>query len=68
MMRTYGLAEGFAQPRLLNHSYMHDVRGSISTQYAVRDDGFVISVEDRVVFILRSAVLQMELYAASERG
>ena len=29
---------------------------------AIRDDGFVISVEDRVVFIPRSAVLQMELY------
>ena len=35
---------------------------------AIRDDGFVISVEDRVVFIPRSAVLQMELYEASERG
>jgi hypothetical protein len=35
---------------------------------AVRDDGFVISVEDRVVFIPRSAVLQMELYETSERG
>ena len=29
---------------------------------AIRDDGFVISVEDRVVFIPRSAVLQMELH------
>jgi hypothetical protein len=35
---------------------------------AIRDDGFVISVEDRVVFIPRSAVLQMELYESSERG
>jgi hypothetical protein len=35
---------------------------------AIRDDGFVISVEDRVVFIPRSAVLQMELYETSERG
>jgi hypothetical protein len=35
---------------------------------AVRDDGFVVSVEDRVVFIPRSAVLQMELYGTSERG
>jgi hypothetical protein len=35
---------------------------------AIRDDGFVISVEDRVVFIPRSAVLQMELYEKSERG
>ncbi len=35
---------------------------------AIREDGFVISVEDRVVFIPRSAVLQMELYETSERG
>jgi hypothetical protein len=35
---------------------------------AIRDDGFVISVEDRIVFIPRSAVLQMELYETSERG
>jgi hypothetical protein len=35
---------------------------------AIRDDGFVISVEDRVVFIPRSAVLQLELYETSERG
>jgi hypothetical protein len=35
---------------------------------AIRDDGFVISVEDRVVFIPRSAVLQMELYETRERG
>ena len=35
---------------------------------AIRDDGFVISVEDRVVFIPRSAVLQVELYETSERG
>jgi hypothetical protein len=35
---------------------------------AIRDDGFVISVEDRVVFIPRSAVLQMELYETSELG
>jgi hypothetical protein len=35
---------------------------------AIRDDGFVISVEDRVVFIPRSVVLQMELYETSERG
>jgi hypothetical protein len=35
---------------------------------AIRDDGFVISVEDRVVFIPRSAVLQIELYETSERG
>ena len=35
---------------------------------AVRDDGFVISVEDRVVFIPRSAVLRVELYETSERG
>ena len=31
MMCTYGPAEGL----LLNHSYMHGVRGTISTQYAV---------------------------------
>jgi hypothetical protein len=35
---------------------------------AIRDDGFVISVEDRIVFIPRSAVLQMELYENSEHG
>ena len=35
---------------------------------AIRDDGFVISVEDRVVFMPRSAVLQMELYETSELG
>jgi hypothetical protein len=35
---------------------------------AIRDDGFVISVEERVVFIPRSAVLQMELYETSELG
>jgi hypothetical protein len=33
---------------------------------AVSDDGYVISVEDRVVFIPRSAVLQIELYETSE--
>ena len=35
---------------------------------AIREDGFVISVEDRVVFIPRSAVLQMELYETRGRG
>jgi hypothetical protein len=35
---------------------------------AIRDDGFVISVEDRIVFIPRSAVLQMELFETSELG
>ena len=35
---------------------------------AIRDDGFVISVEDRVIFMPRSAVLQMELYETSELG
>jgi hypothetical protein len=35
---------------------------------AIREDGFVISVEDRVVFIPRSAVLQMELYETNELG
>jgi hypothetical protein len=35
---------------------------------AIRDDGFVVSVEDRVVFVPKSAVLQMELYETSERG
>jgi hypothetical protein len=35
---------------------------------AIRDDGFVISVEERVVFIPRSAVLQIELYETSELG
>ena len=29
---------------------------------AIRDDGFILSVEDRVVFIPREAILQMELY------
>ena len=44
-------------------------RGAVSGMLeAIRDDGFVISVEDRVVFIPKSAVLQMELYEASERG
>jgi hypothetical protein len=36
------------------------------TLEAAGDDGYVISVEDRVVFIPRSAVLQMELYETSE--
>lgn len=35
---------------------------------AIRDDGFVISAEERVVFIPRSAVLQIELYETSELG
>jgi hypothetical protein len=33
---------------------------------AVSDNGYVISVEDRVVFIPRSAVLQIELHETSE--
>jgi len=32
---------------------------------AVRDDGFILSVEDRVVFMRREAVLQMELVDSS---
>ena len=44
-------------------------RGAVSGMLeAIRDDGFVISVEDRVVFIPRSAVLQMELYETRGRG
>ena len=44
-------------------------RGAVSGMLeAIRDDGFVISVEDRVVFVPRSAVLQMELYETSGRG
>ena len=44
-------------------------RGAVSGMLeAIRDDGFVISVEDRVVFIPRSVVLQMESYETSERG
>ena len=44
-------------------------RGTVSGMLeAIRDDGFVISVEDRVVFIPRSAVLQMELYETRGRG
>jgi hypothetical protein len=44
-------------------------RGAVSGMLeAIRDDGFVITVEDRVVFIPRSAVLQMELYETSERS
>ena len=35
---------------------------------AISDDGFVISVEDRVVFIPRSAVLQMELHETRGRS
>jgi hypothetical protein len=35
---------------------------------AIRADGFVISVEDRVVFIPRESVLQMELYETRGRG
>jgi hypothetical protein len=35
---------------------------------AIRPDGYVISAEDRVVFIPRESVLQMELYETSERG
>jgi hypothetical protein len=35
---------------------------------AIRDDGFVISVEDRIVFIPRESVLQMELFETSELG
>jgi hypothetical protein len=32
---------------------------------AVRDDGFILSVEDRVVSMRREAVLQMELVDSS---
>jgi len=35
---------------------------------AIRDDGFVLSVEDRVIFIPRESVLQMELYETRGRG
>ena len=35
---------------------------------AVRDDGFVLSVEDRVVFIPREAVLRIELVDSNRRG
>jgi hypothetical protein len=35
---------------------------------AVRDDGFILSVEDRVVFIPREAVLRMELVNSNRRG
>src|SRR5688500_14131841 len=35
---------------------------------AVRDDGFVLSSEERVVFIPRTAVLQMELHETSKRS
>jgi hypothetical protein len=35
---------------------------------AVREDGFVLSSEERVVFIPRSAVLQMELHETSKRS
>ncbi len=35
---------------------------------AVRDDGFILSVVDRVVFIPREAVLRMELVDSNRRG
>jgi hypothetical protein len=35
---------------------------------AVRDDSFILSVEDRVVFIPRKAVLRMELVDSNRRG
>jgi hypothetical protein len=35
---------------------------------AVRDDGFVLSNEERVVFIPRSAIIQMELYDPDRRS
>ncbi len=35
---------------------------------AIKDDGFVVSVEDRVIFIPRESVLQMELYETLGRG
>jgi hypothetical protein len=35
---------------------------------AVREDGFVLSSEERVVFIPRSAVLQMELHETRKRS
>ena len=35
---------------------------------AIRDDGFVISVGDRIAFIPREAVLQLELYHEDRRG
>ena len=35
---------------------------------AVREDGFVLSSEERVVFIPRSAVLQMELHETRRRS
>ena len=38
------------------------------TLEAVREDGLVISNEERAIFIPRSAVLQMELQDPSRRG
>ena len=35
---------------------------------AVKPEGYVVSVEDRVVFIPRESVLQMELYETRGRG
>ncbi len=35
---------------------------------AVTPEGYVLSVEDRVVFIPRGAVLQLELYKADSHG
>ncbi len=35
---------------------------------AVRDDGFILSVVDRVVFIPREVVLRMELGDSNRRG
>jgi hypothetical protein len=35
---------------------------------AVRDEGFVLSSEERVVFIPKSAVLQIELHETSKRS
>ncbi len=60
MMCTYGPAEGF----LLNHSYMHGVCGSISTQYAVRSSidthrlsGLVLSLARHIMPFRGSAIV-----------
>jgi hypothetical protein len=42
--------------------------GASGTLEAISLDGVVLSVEDRVVFIPRESVLQMELYETRGRG
>ncbi len=57
MMCTYGPAQGF----LFNHSYMHGMCGSVSTQYAV-EGGQVADLHLHVGFLRPRNVCNITLY------